>query len=91
MDISEEVVQGKALLKAAWYALLQLTFTHIPHPIHRVSEIVAILSAGVTSIHSFPVYVLRILVNDTVLFGAHQQVYPFSRQGTTSYTPADIS
>ena len=32
-----------------------LTFTHMPQPMHRVSEIVAILSAGVTSIHNFPV------------------------------------
>ena len=31
-----------------------LTFTQIPQPMHSVSEIVAILSAGVTSIHSFP-------------------------------------
>ena len=31
-----------------------LTLTHIPQPIHRLSEIVAILSADVTSIHSFP-------------------------------------
>lgn len=27
---------------------------HIPHPMHRVSEIVAILSVGTTSMQSFP-------------------------------------
>lgn len=30
------------------------TLVHIPHPMHSVSEIVAILSVGATSIHSFP-------------------------------------
>ncbi|PFH49577.1 hypothetical protein AMATHDRAFT_147458 [Amanita thiersii Skay4041] len=28
--------------------------THIPHPIHRNSEMKAILSVGLTSIHNFP-------------------------------------
>ena len=31
-----------------------LTFTQMPHPMHNCSEMVAILSAGVTSMHSFP-------------------------------------
>ena len=31
------------------------TLTHIPHPMHNSSEIKAILDAGVTSMHSFPV------------------------------------
>lgn len=30
------------------------TFTQIPQPIHSCSEITAVLSVGVTSIHSFP-------------------------------------
>lgn len=30
------------------------TLVHMPHPMHSVSEIVAILSVGTTSIHSFP-------------------------------------
>ncbi|THU93516.1 hypothetical protein K435DRAFT_670055, partial [Dendrothele bispora CBS 962.96] len=30
-------------------------FTQIPQPIHRISEINAILSVGLTSIHSLPV------------------------------------
>ncbi|KAJ3932380.1 MAG: hypothetical protein NXY57DRAFT_894300 [Lentinula lateritia] len=29
-------------------------FTHIPQPIHRISEINAILSVGLTSMHNFP-------------------------------------
>ena len=32
-----------------------VTFAQIPHPIHRSSDIKAILSFGVTSIHNFPV------------------------------------
>ena len=32
----------------------QTTFTHIPQPIHSDSDMVAILSCGVTSIQSFP-------------------------------------
>ena len=35
--------------------LIILTFTHIPHPMHKVSDIVAILSTGVTSMHSLPI------------------------------------
>lgn len=31
------------------------TLTQIPHPMHNSSEIKAILAAGVTSIHNFPV------------------------------------
>ena len=31
-----------------------LTFTQMPHPMHNCSEMVAILSAGVTSMHSLP-------------------------------------
>ena len=33
----------------------QQTFVHIPQPIQSVSEILAILSVGTTSIQSFPV------------------------------------
>ncbi|KAJ3782911.1 hypothetical protein GGU10DRAFT_274617, partial [Lentinula aff. detonsa] len=29
-------------------------FTHIPQPIHRISEINAILSVGLTSMHNLP-------------------------------------
>ena len=32
----------------------QTTFTHIPQPIHSDSDMVAILSCGVTSMQSFP-------------------------------------
>ena len=68
------------------------TFTHIPQPMHSVSEIVAILSAGVTSIHSFPVrYQAPYTVNRAFLFRAHHVVYPFWRPDTTSCTPGDIS
>ncbi|EGV60290.1 hypothetical protein CANTEDRAFT_110083 [Yamadazyma tenuis ATCC 10573] len=31
-------------------------FTQIPHPIHKFSEMKAILEVGVTSIHNFPVF-----------------------------------
>lgn len=34
--------------------LMEQTLVHMPHPIHNVSEMVATLSVGVTSIHSFP-------------------------------------
>lgn len=33
--------------------------THIPHPIHRNSEMNAILSLGFTSMHNFPTWTLR--------------------------------
>ena len=34
--------------------MVEQTLVHMPHPIHNVSEMVATLSVGVTSIHSFP-------------------------------------
>ncbi|KAF8499509.1 hypothetical protein JB92DRAFT_2743408, partial [Gautieria morchelliformis] len=38
--------------------------TQIPHPMHRTSEMKAILSVGLTSIHSFP--------RQTHRFGRHR-------------------
>ena len=43
------------LLTSGTLIIHTLTLTHIPHPIQSVSDMKAILSAGVTSIHSFPV------------------------------------
>ena len=36
------------------YRRIKNTFAQIPQPIHNSSEMYAILSVGVTSIHSFP-------------------------------------
>ena len=51
-------LQGKVWhLIAAGQTQRQLpcpTFTHMPQPMHSVSEMVAILSTGVTSMHSLP-------------------------------------
>ena len=47
--------------------------TQIPQPIHKVSEINAILDAGVTSIHNFPVFTTGQLFLHSCLhfFGLH--------------------
>ncbi|TDL18772.1 hypothetical protein BD410DRAFT_728036 [Rickenella mellea] len=57
-------------------------FTHIPHPMHKNSEMNAILSVGLTSIHNFPMnYRLEIHCCDAThtflhswahLFGLHR-------------------
>ena len=44
-----------------------VTFTHIPQPMHSDSDMVAILSCGVTSIHSFPTDATRLFFFDSVV------------------------
>ncbi|EGW34941.1 uncharacterized protein SPAPADRAFT_131559, partial [Spathaspora passalidarum NRRL Y-27907] len=50
--------------------------TQIPQPIHKVSEMKAILDAGVTSIHNFPVLTTGQLFLHSCLhfFGLHSSV-----------------
>ncbi|KAI5887104.1 uncharacterized protein SCHCODRAFT_060955, partial [Schizophyllum commune H4-8] len=60
-------------------------FTQIPHPMHKNSEMNAILSEGLTSIHSLPV------AHEPwgISAGGEQDPHPSSRQDMTAGAVSD--
>ena len=46
--------ENRRLLESSSENASENTFGQMPHPIHNSSDIVAILEAGVTSMHIFP-------------------------------------
>lgn len=71
-------------LQEVWTTYKSNTFTQIPQPMHNDSDIVAILSCGVTSMHNFPGECLTLEKNNLTW------THPFGWQDTTFDILADI-